>query len=45
MHLQKATKYLNYKKGDFPIAEKIVSNILSLPVHEFVTKRLKFNGK
>ncbi len=39
MHLQKAAHYLNYKKGDFPIAEKTINQIISLPVHEFVNKK------
>ena len=38
IHLQKAAKYLKYKKGDFPIAEKIAKTTLSLPVHEFVSR-------
>ena len=39
IHLQKAAKYLKYKKGDFPIAEKMASTSLSLPVHEFINER------
>ena len=39
MHLQKAAKYLKYKKGDFPVTERTVNQIISLPVHEFVTKK------
>jgi dTDP-4-amino-4,6-dideoxygalactose transaminase len=31
-HLQKAYKHLGYKEGDFPIAEEIARNCLSLPV-------------
>jgi len=38
LHLQKAAKYLKYKKGDFPIAEKLANTSLSLPVHEFIGK-------
>ena len=38
MHLQPAAKLLNYKKGDFPKTEYVSNNILSLPVHEFITK-------
>ena len=42
IHLQPAAKYLNYKKGDFPIAEKLAKQTLSLPVHEFIkTKDIK----
>ena len=39
VHLQPAAKFLNYKKGDFPKAEKISNITLSLPVHEFITKK------
>lgn len=33
LHLQKSLKYLGYKKGDFPVAEKISRQILSLPIY------------
>ena len=39
MHLQPAAKFLKYKKGDFPNAERIAKITLSLPVHEFITKK------
>lgn len=32
-HLQKAYSYLNFKKGDFPIAEKLANQSLSLPIY------------
>lgn len=32
LHLQKAFKYLGYKKGDFPAAEKLAGEIISLPI-------------
>ncbi|WP_373894959.1 DegT/DnrJ/EryC1/StrS family aminotransferase [Virgibacillus natechei] len=32
LHLQQAFHYLNYKKGDFPIAEKTAEKILALPI-------------
>ncbi len=38
IHLQKAAKFLKYKKGDFPVAEKLANTSLSLPVHEFIKK-------
>tara|TARA_B100001093_G_C26710168_1_gene963070 strand:- start:45 stop:1190 length:1146 start_codon:yes stop_codon:yes gene_type:complete len=38
VHLQKAAKFLKYKKGDFPVAEKLASSSLSLPVHEFIKR-------
>ena len=33
LHLHKASKYLNYKKGDFPNAEHQSKHILSLPIY------------
>ena len=36
MHLQPAARYLNYKKGDFPVTERVANQTISLPVHEFV---------
>ena len=39
IHLHKASKYLNHKKGDFPVAESISKNILSLPVHEYIKSK------
>ena len=39
VHLQKAAKYLKYKKGDFPVAEKLAKTSISLPVHEFISGR------
>lgn len=38
MHLQPAAAYLGYRKNDFPNAEKIANETLSLPVHEFITQ-------
>ena len=39
IYLQNAYKFLKYKKGDFPNAEKIANISLSLPVHEFINKK------
>jgi aminotransferase EvaB len=39
MHLQPAAKYLGYKKGDFPITESVTASILSLPIHEFISRQ------
>ncbi len=39
MHLQPASKKYGYKKGDFPVCEKIANTTISLPVHEFLEKR------
>ncbi|MGC9070528.1 MAG: DegT/DnrJ/EryC1/StrS family aminotransferase [Elusimicrobiales bacterium] len=37
LHLQKAYSYLNYKKGDFPVAEKTAEVVLSLPMFPQLT--------
>ena len=49
VHLQKAARYLKYKRGDFPIAEKLAQTSLSLPLFpgmkkdqiELVVKNIK----
>jgi len=38
MHLQPAAKPYGYKKGDFPLSEAICDSVLSLPVHEYISK-------
>ncbi len=43
LHLQPAFKYLGYKKGDFPEAEKAAKEVLSLPIYpELANKQIKF---
>ena len=37
IHLQDASKYLGYKKGDFPVTEKQSKKILTLPVNNTLT--------
>jgi dTDP-4-amino-4,6-dideoxygalactose transaminase len=37
LHLQKAYKDLGYVEGDFPITEKVASEILSLPMYPQIT--------
>jgi dTDP-4-amino-4,6-dideoxygalactose transaminase len=34
-----AFSYLGYKRGDFPIAERLAKRILSLPLHPFLTAK------
>ena len=49
LHLQKAYENLNYKKGDFPVTERVAAEIVSLPMFpqmtneqvEEVSKRVK----
>ncbi len=38
MHLQKASASYGYKLGDFPNAEAVCNSVISLPVHEFITR-------
>jgi len=38
MHLQPAAKEFGYQEGDFPNAELTCKSVLSLPVHEFISK-------
>ncbi len=43
LHLQPAYKSLGYKKKDFPIAEKVANEIISLPMFPYITKeQIKF---
>lgn len=37
LHLQEAYRYLGYKEGDFPISEQVACEIVSLPMHPFLT--------
>lgn len=39
IHLQKCYQFLGYRKGDFPVAERIVTKILSLPIYADLTRR------
>ena len=43
LHLQDAYKSLGYKLGDFPIAERLTQNLLSLPMHtELDTEQMEY---
>jgi UDP-2-acetamido-2-deoxy-ribo-hexuluronate aminotransferase len=37
LHLQKCFEYLGYKKGDFPVSEKICEEIIALPIYPEIT--------
>lgn len=39
LHLQNCAQYLGYRIGDFPVAEKQAKNIITLPVHQHLTKQ------
>ena len=39
IHLQKAYEHLGYKNGDFPVAEKIMKKILSLPMYPELSQK------
>lgn len=39
LHLQECFDYLGYKKGDFPISEKISNEIMSLPMNPYLTSQ------
>lgn len=36
IHMQPSMKTLGYKKGDFPVAEKLSKEVLSLPMHPYL---------
>jgi dTDP-4-amino-4,6-dideoxygalactose transaminase len=38
IYLQKAARSLGYRKGDFPVTDRLVGSILSLPVRENLTE-------
>ena len=43
LHLQERFAYLGYKKNDFPVAEKISGEIMSLPMNsDFTEKEIRF---
>lgn len=43
LHLQEAYQYLGYLKGDFPVAEELSEQVLSLPMHtELTSEQLNY---
>lgn len=38
LHLQPAYDYLCYQEGDFPKAERVAKEVLSLPIHPELTE-------
>lgn len=38
LHLQKAATNLDYKEGDFPAAEKYAREIMTIPVHQYLSE-------
>ncbi len=38
LHLQEAFTHLGYKKGDFPISEKVAREIFSIPMHPYLAE-------
>jgi len=46
LHLQKAFENLGYKKGDFPVSEKLSECVISLPMHtELTEEQMKYIAK
>ena len=39
LHLQKASFKMGYRKGDFPESEKQAKELLTLPIHQYLTKK------
>lgn len=37
LHVQKCYEYLGYKKGDFPVSEKMCDSVLALPIYPEIT--------
>jgi len=37
IHLQEAYQYLGYRAGDYPVSEKTAAEIMSLPMHPFLS--------
>jgi dTDP-4-amino-4,6-dideoxygalactose transaminase len=42
LHLQRAYRHLGYKEGDFPISERLATEILSLPMYPDLTDEQQY---
>ena len=38
LHLQEAFRNLGYKRGDFPVSERIADSIFSVPMHPYLSE-------
>ena len=41
IHLQQAAKYLGYNQGAFPVTERLCKQILTLPIHQYLSEEQK----
>lgn len=39
MHMQTAYKDLGYKRGDYPVSERLCETVLALPIHPYITEK------